>query len=183
MNGLAARLMALAARLAPRERAEWIEAMRAESAHVPGHRALQFAAGCLWASMRARAASATFVEHAGRQLLVGGALGWAAINLWFAGRASAAELGVVETGAYVIAAIFVLGAVATARFGPRATIALGAPLAVLIGAAIIALWSKGAPLPSHKLQLALLIEDLAVLAVALAFAFAMPRLAERLRQR
>ena len=176
-------LLALAMRIAPREKAEWFVAMRAEADHVPSAQRVRFAFGCLRAAVGARVLSPAFVQEAARQILVGGALGWAAMNLWFAGRVSTAETASLEMGAYVAAVLFALGAIATARFGFRATTALGVPLALVLMAVTVALWLFASPSPATDMHIALLVEDLAILLFALAIAVAAPRLAGQLGAR
>jgi hypothetical protein len=50
MNRAAHLLLVLAARIMPREHAEWAAAMRAEAATLSGHRAITWAAGCVVAT-------------------------------------------------------------------------------------------------------------------------------------
>ena len=183
MTRLTDSLLALAMRIAPRERREWFAAMRAEAIHVPSGQRVRFAFGCLRAAVGARVSSPDFVRDAARQILVGGALGWAAINLWFAGRVSTAETASLGMGAYAAAILFALGAIATARFGFRATTALGAPLALLLAVLTVALWTFASPSSVMAMHIALLVEDLVILLFALAIAVAAPRLADRIGAR
>jgi len=53
-GGVAGALLALARRLAPRERADWIEAMRAEIPYLPGSARLRWAFGCVVAAIKLR---------------------------------------------------------------------------------------------------------------------------------
>jgi hypothetical protein len=131
------RLLALACRIAPPERHEWFAAMVAEFDHVPDSARGRFALGCLLAAIRERAISPQFVNAAARSMLIGGAVFWAGLNVRFAGRMSANEALVPEAIGYGTALIFTIGALATARYGCRATIALAAPLmAVLAGGCV-----------------------------------------------
>jgi hypothetical protein len=54
MNHVAFLLFRLAAKIMPRERAEWLEAMRAELPHMPGHVALSWSAGCVITAIKQR---------------------------------------------------------------------------------------------------------------------------------
>jgi len=54
LGGVAGVLLALATRLAPTERAEWIEAMRAEVAYLPEQARLRWALGCLVTAIKLR---------------------------------------------------------------------------------------------------------------------------------
>jgi hypothetical protein len=151
--------------------------MRAEVEYLPDAAAPSFASGCLWAAMRERAATDAFAVQAARWFLVLSAVAWSALNLRLAGRLSVAETTLPETFAYVSAAIYALGAVATATLGLRATIALIGP--VLILAAVLA---ADATLllpqsPYTTLYRALAIEHLSVLMVALLIALGVSRTA------
>ncbi|MGB3166939.1 MAG: hypothetical protein WBA68_09210 [Alteraurantiacibacter sp.] len=172
-------LLSLAARLAPPARAEWFDAVRCEAEHLPESQRNRFALGCLVAALRSRVSSGDFIRMGARHLLVGGALGWAALNLWFAGRMSTGAEASPGWLAYSMATLFAFGAAATARFGLRATIGLGAPLALCVTLAVIVIRSLGETTPLATLHVALLVEDLFVLLVALAIAFTAPRIAER----
>ena len=164
------RLLALALTIAPAERREWFAAMAAEFDHVPVSARRRFALGCLLAAIRERVIAPPFVNAAARGLLIGGAVFWAGLNLRFAGRMSIAEALVPEALGYGAALIFALGALATARYGYRATIALAAPLIAVLVLAAAWLSFGSAPMPHSQLYLALLVEDIAVLACAIAIA-------------
>ena len=164
------RLLALALRIAPDERHEWFAAMAAEFDHVPVSARSRFGFGCLLAAIRERVISPQFVNAAARGLLIGGAVFWAALNLRFAGRMSTAEAPVPEALGYGTALIFTIGALATARYGYRATIALAAPLMAVLALVAIFLRLGSAQAPLSNLTIALMIEDLVVLAMAVAIA-------------
>jgi hypothetical protein len=57
MNHVAFLLFRLAAKIMPRERAEWLEAMRAELPHMPSHSALSWSAGCVITAIKQRLVS------------------------------------------------------------------------------------------------------------------------------
>lgn len=164
------RLLALALRIAPAERHGWFAAMAAEFDHVPVSARGRFAIGCLLAAIRERVLSPQFVNAAARGLLIGGAGFWAALNLRFAGRMSTAEALVPEALGYGTALIFAIGALATARYGYRATIALAAPLMAVLALVAIFLRLGSAEAPLSNLTIALVVEDLVVLAMAVAIA-------------
>lgn len=164
------RLLALALRIAPAERHGWFAAMAAEFDHVPVSARGRFALGCLLAAIRERVISPPFVNAAARGLLIGGALFWAALNIRFAGRMSTAEALVPEALGYGAALIFTIGALATARYGYRATIALAAPLMAVLALVAVFLRIGIDQAPLSNLTIALMIEDLVVLAVAVAIA-------------
>jgi hypothetical protein len=54
MSHVALLLFRLAAKIMPRERAEWLEAMRAELPHMPRHAALAWSAGCVITAIQQR---------------------------------------------------------------------------------------------------------------------------------
>lgn len=163
-------LASLALKIAPPERRAWFEAMAAELDHVPEAERLHFAAGCLFAAFRERLGSPLFLHTAARSLLIGGAMLWAALNIRFAGRMSVTDAFVLEAFAYCIALLFVIGALATAQFGYRATIGLAAPLITVLTGAATFIHLGHTPTPSSNLYLALVVEDLAVLVFALVVA-------------
>lgn len=170
--------LALAFKIAPEERRAWFEAMAAELDHVPESRRWQFGIGCLLVAVRARLASPQFLTVAARSLLIAGALAWAALNIRFAGRMSASDAVASEAFGYGIAMVFMIGALATARFGYQATISLAVPLMALLAvvAAIIRFGSAASPM--SNLYLALVVEDIAVLVCALVIAGAAARVAK-----
>ena len=175
VNGHA--LLELAFRIAPADRKEWFAAMAAEFDHVPASRRGQFTIGCVWAAIRERMTSPAFLHATARTLLIGGALIWAALNIRFAGRMSVTNTLEPEALGYGTAIVFIMGALATARFGYRATIALAPPLIALLFIAAIVLRLGSPPSPMSQLYVALLIEDLVILAVAvLVAAFAATRI-------
>jgi len=175
------RLLALALWIAPAARREWFAAMCAEFDHVPVSARGRFALGCLLAAARERAISPQFINAAARSLLIGGAVVWAGLNIRFAGRMSATEALVPEVLGYGTALIFSIGALATARYGYRATIALAAPLMAVLAPVAIVLRFGSAQAPLTNLYIALVAEDLVVLALAVVIAaFAASR--SRMRQ-
>lgn len=169
-------LIALAIKIAPPERQAWFEAMAAELDHVPEAERLLFAAGCVLAAVRARVVSPRFVHGIARGVLIGGAMGWAAMNIRFAGRMSVTDALALEALGYTTALLFVVGALATARFGYRATISLATPLIAVLAAVAISIRLGSAPAPLADLYFALILEDLAVLMMALVVAVAASRL-------
>lgn len=170
-------MVSFALQVAPPEQANWIRAMESEMAHIPDDDLISFAFGGVIAACRARLISALSIVAAARWLLIVGAAAWATLNIWFAGRMSSANAYSLEVSAYVIAAAFALGAIATARFGFKATIVLGAPLMCLLGLAALLVRNILPNSPIMELHFALILENLAVLLFALLIAFAIPRLA------
>lgn len=167
-------LMTLALIAAPPERQAWAEAMQAEVAYLPDTSAQSFAWGCLWATSRARAGSSAFILQATRWLLVLGAIGWSAANLWLAGRFSGADAELPATIAYASAAIYASGALLTALLGLRATVVLATPLLVLVGL-VAARTEILFPLsPYTHLYQALALEQCALLAIVLLIAGGVP---------
>jgi len=125
--------------------------------------------------------SPQFVNAAARGLLIGGAVFWAGLNVHFAGRMSHAEALVPEALGYGTALIFATGAWVTARYGYRATIALASPLMAVLALVAVSIRFGGAQAPLANLTIALMVEDLVVLALAVAIAaFAASR--TRMRQ-
>jgi hypothetical protein len=173
-RGRADALMRLALIAAPPERRDWAEAMRAEVAHLPDSSAQSFALGCLWATIRARAGSPAFILAATQCLLVLGAIGWSAGNLWLAGRLASAGAPLPATVAYASAAIYAAGALLTALLGLRATTVLATPMLVLVG-----LVAAGAGIllpasPHNPLYQALALEQCGLLATVLLIAGGVP---------
>jgi|GEM_PF-1578905 len=159
----------------PPERREWAEAMRAEVDHLPDSDAAAFAAGCLWTAVRARVDSAGFVLGAARWGLVLAAILWAGLHLRLAGRMSAADAALPEALSYAAAAIYALGALATALFGLRVTAVLATPvlgLTAIYAAAAATLMPQS---PNRAFYQALAVEEVAVLLAALLIALVAPR--------
>ncbi|WP_301750174.1 hypothetical protein [uncultured Erythrobacter sp.] len=171
------RLIALAFKIAPPERKSWVEAMVAELDHVPEAKRMHFAAGCLVAAGRERLGSPQFFQAASRNVLIVCAMLWAALNIRFAGRMSVSDAFALEAYGYCTALLFLIGAVATARFGVRATISLIAPLILALTATAAFIRLGSAPTPTSHLYLALIVENLAVLVCALVVAGAAARFA------
>lgn len=169
-------LLRLAIKVAPQERVHWIEAMAAELDHVPDASVQRFAIGCLTTAVRARIASPGFILASAHLTLVFGALGWAALNLWFAGRMSLADAAGPEMFGYSIAAAFAFGALATANFGFKAVLGLGAPLLAVLGLSALAIKLLLPYSAVNVLYFALIVEDIATLLLALGIAFSIPRL-------
>ena len=163
-------MLALALRIAPADRREWFTAMAAEFDHVPASARGRFALGCFVAAVRVRAISPQFVNAAARCLLIGGAVLWAGLNLRFAERMSVDGSLVPGVFGYGTALVFATGALATASYGYRATIALAAPLMAVLALAFVALRFGSAQAPLSKLYLALVVEDLVVLSIAVVVA-------------
>lgn len=100
---------------------------------------------------------------------------WAAMNIRFAGRMSVMHAVLPEAFAYGIALLFVVGAVATARSGYRATISLAVPVAAMLTVGALVIRFGNAPTPLSHLYFALIVEDLCVLLFALMIAGAAVR--------
>lgn len=166
----------LAGKIAPPDRRAWFDAMVAELDHVPDGKRWHFAVGCLFAAIRERLAAPQFLHALARTLLIGGAMLWAAMNIRFAGRMSAIDALAPEVFGYGIALLFVVGAFATARLGYRATIGLAVPLAIVLALAAMIVRFGNTPTPVSNLYLALIVEDLSILGVALMIAGAAARL-------
>ena len=175
-------LLALAIKVAPPERKVWFTAMAAELDHVPEAERALFAAGCIFAAVRERMVSPRFLHGIVRGILIGGAMGWAAMNIRFAGRMSVTDASVLEAAAYTIALLFVVGALATARFGYRATISLAMPLIAVLAAVALSIRLGSLPTPMADLYFALIVEDLFILMVALLVAVAASRLISAQRE-
>lgn len=171
------RLVALAFKIAPPERRSWFEAMAAELDHVPKAARMDFAVGCLLAACRQRLGSSQFLQTAASNVLIVGAMLWAALNIRFAGRMSVSDALVLEAYGYCTALLFLIGAVLTARLGNRATISLIAPLILVLTATAAFIRIGSAPTPTSHLYLALIVENLAVLVLALIVAGAAARFA------
>lgn len=178
------RLIALAFKIAPPERRSWFDAMVAELDHVPEAERMHFVAGCLLTACRERLGSPQFLQAAARNLLISGALLWAALNIRFAGRMSVSDAFVLEVYGYCMALLFLIGALATARFGYRATIGLAAPLVTVLTLTAAFVRLGNAPTPTSNIYLALIVENLVVLVFALVVAGTLSRFAnvpQRLR--
>lgn len=175
-------LIALAVIIAPYERLAWFEAMAAELVNVPVAERLLFAAGCVLAAVRERMVSPRFQHGIARSVLIGGAMGWAAMNIRFAGRMSVADAFVPEALGYATALVFVIGALATVRFGYRATICLAMPLIAVLAAVATLIRPGSVQIPMANLYFALILEDLAVLMMAVLIAVAAARLIKSSRE-
>ncbi|APE28256.1 hypothetical protein BMF35_a1427 [Aurantiacibacter gangjinensis] len=151
--------------------------MNAEIDHVPDTQRLHFAVGCLLAACKVRLASPLVLQAAARNVLIGGAMLWAAMNIRFAGRMSVSDAALLETYGYCTASLFLVGAIATARFGNRATIGLATPLIAAMMAAAAFIYLGLASTATSKLYLALIAENLGVLLIAVAIAGAAARFA------
>lgn len=176
-NSLARACVVLAFKIAPPVRRSWFAAMAAEFDYVPEAARWRFVAGCLLAAVHERMISPALLHAVVRSVLVGGAMVWAALNIRFAGRMSVTDTFVLEVFGYGTALSFVVGAIATARFGYRATIRLAAPLIAVLAMAAAMIWLCSAPTPMSNLYLALIVEDLVILIFALALAGSAARLA------
>lgn len=165
-------LLRLSIRIAPRQRVRWFEAMASELDHVPDASLRRFAIGCLTAAVHARVVSPHFMLASAHILLVIGALAWAALNAWFAGRMSNINAEGPAGFTYATAATFALGGLLTARFGFKATLALGAPLLLALGTAALAI----RVLAYDPLYFALIVEDITILLLGLGIASSIPRL-------
>jgi len=172
-------LMSLARSLAPIGRGSWFQAMAAEFEYIPKAERLRFAAGCALAALKLRLGEPKFQLALAHGALVWGALGWALLNMRFAGRMSFADAFALEIFAYAKALLFVVGAAATARFGHRATIALASPLVIILTAAAVVIRFGQPQMEMSDLYVALILEDITVLISALLIAFGVGRLVFR----
>jgi purine-cytosine permease-like protein len=107
-------------------------------------------------------------------MLVLGAIGWSAANLWLAGRFSAAGAASPATFAYASAAIYGVGALLTAALGLRATVILATPLLVLVGLVAARTEVLLPPSSYNRLYQALALEQCALLVVVLLIAGCVP---------
>jgi hypothetical protein len=148
--------------------------MQAEVAHLPDAAAQAFARGCLWAAIKSRAATAAFIRQATQWVLVLGAIGWSAGNLWLAGRLSVAGAAEPAQVARVSAAIYAAGAVLTAWLGLRATVVFAIPMLMLVGAISGATEVLLPASPYARLYHALALEQSALLAVVILIATGVP---------
>jgi hypothetical protein len=148
--------------------------MQAEVAHLSDSSAQSFAWGCLWATIHARAVSSSFLLRATQSVLVLGAIGWSAANLWLADRFSGAGADSPAAVAYASAAIYAAGALLTALLGLRATVILATPVLVLVS--LVAAGSKVLlpPSPYNGLYQALALEQCGLLIVVLLIASGVP---------
>jgi hypothetical protein len=167
-------LIRYALAIVPPERRDWAEAMRAEVAHLPDPTALTFAWGCLWAAIRARAASPATIVQVARWGLVVGAVGWGALHLWLAGRLPAADAPFPAGFAYAASAVYAIGALVTALLGLRATAVLILPALALSGIFAVGAEAMLPHSPHGSLYQALAIEEFCVLLVALLIAAGAP---------
>lgn len=146
--------------------------MASEIDHVPDASLRRFTIGCLTTAIHARVVSPHFILASAHILLVMGAIVWAALNAWFAGRMSSTNTEGLAWFTYAIAAVFGLGGLLTARFGFKATLALGAPLLLALGTAALAI----RVLAYDPLYFALIVEDITILLLGLAIASSIPRM-------
>lgn len=138
---------------------------------------MHFAAGCFLTACRERLGSPQFLQVAARNLFISGALLWAALNIRFAGRMSVSDAIVLEAYGYCMALLFFIGALATARFGYRATIGLAGPLVTVLTLTAAFVRFGNAPTPTSNIYLALIVENLVVLLFALVVAGTLSRFA------
>lgn len=138
---------------------------------------MHFAAGCFLTACRERLGSPQFLQVAARNLFISGALLWAALNIRFAGRMSVSDAIVLEAYGYCMALLFLIGALATARFGYRATIGLAGPLVTVLTLTAAFVRFGNAPTPTSNICLALIVENLVVLLFALVVAGTLSRFA------
>ena len=174
-------IMKVALIATPSEQREWVEAMRAEVAHLPESAAQAFALGCLWATIRARAESPGFILPATQWALVLGAIGWSAANLWLANRLSGSGATSPATFVYASAAIYGLGALLTALRGLRVTAVLVTPMLILVGLVAAGVGIVLPPSPYNSLYQALALEQFILLAIVLLIANGVPRWAAKQR--
>lgn len=164
--------------VAPPERREWARAMQAEIQHLPDNTALQFAIGCLMATLRARVATSTFILQTARWTLVLGAAAWSVLNIWLAGRLAASGSASPATLAYIAAVVFALGACFAAWQGLGATAALAVPVLALVGIVAVGADALLPSSPNSQFYQAIAIEYSAILLVALLISIGVPRWVE-----
>jgi hypothetical protein len=165
---LARRLAELSVRITPAERRDWAEAIRAELDHVPADRSLGFALGAVVAAVRLRGAHPPFVLAFARYGLAAAALVWAALHL----RLGAKLEGLPSTLSYAMSAVFAVGGLITAAAGLRLTALLASPLLLLVGvytAGTVAFLPQS---PNRAFYVALAVEEVFVLLMALLIAVA-----------
>jgi uncharacterized membrane protein len=160
------------------ERREWAKAMQAEIKHLPDAAALQFALGCLMATLLARVVTSTFILQTARWTLILGAAAWSVLNIWLAGRLAASGAASPAMLAYVAATIFALGACFAAWWGLSATAVLATPVLTLVGIVAVAADALLPSSPNNKFYQAIAIEYSAILLVALLIAIGVPRWVE-----
>jgi hypothetical protein len=171
-------LLRFAAKVAPPERRVWFDAMIVEMDHMPVDARLGFALGGFIAAIRERIASPAFILASTRWLLVGGAMAWAAMHLWFAERIALEGASSLKFFTYCVAVIFMAGGIVTVRFGLKVLAILGAPVIFLFGIAAAGINMLLPDSQDTTLYLALIAEDIFVLLVATLMAFAASRFAE-----
>lgn len=175
---LARTMVRFAEKVVPERKADWIVAMASELDYVPEREAIRFAAGCILCAVRAQTSSAAFVLVAAKWALIMGALTWSAMHINLAGRLAGAGQHIFLYALYCIAAIFAAGAIVTMRGGLRAMTRLGLPFLALLVIAALSNQFWTAPLPEHSNYVALLVEDISIMLLALGIAFSAKRLAK-----
>lgn len=167
MRSFARRIAAIAVRVAPAARREWIAAIAVEVEHAAdAHDAALFALGGLSTALRLRLAEPAFAPVAVRWGLAVAALVWAGMNLVIAYRLDAAEASIGAALCFAAAAIYVVGAGVLAAGGLRMGLILMTPVLALwtayaAGAATLLTGS-----PHRRIYQALALEEVAVLVVA-----------------
>jgi hypothetical protein len=174
-------LLRFAAKIAPSERRVWFDAMIVEMDHMPDNALLGFALGGFSTAIRERIASPSFILASARWLLVGGAMVWAAMHLWFAERIALEGASSLKFFTYCVAVIFIAGGIVTARFGLKVAAIFATPLIFLYGIAAAGINMLLPDTQETTLYLALIAEDISVLLVATLIAFAASRFAEHER--
>lgn len=156
----------LAVRIAPADRRDWTEALRAELTEVPAGERASFAAGALMTAVRLRAADPAFVLLAARWGLAAAALVWALLHLRLGLKLYRVDPSLPALLASAAGVVFALGALVTAFAGLRFTFVLGAPVLVLL-----TVYTGGAALlmpdsPNRAFYNALALEDVFALLTA-----------------
>lgn len=174
---LARTLAALALRIAPPDRRAWAQALQAELAFVPARAATSFASGGLVMALRLRLAHPPLVLGAARYGLALAGLAWSALNFRLGLQVSGAQPWLPTWLLFAAAAVFAVGAIATAAGGLRLTSHLVVPalglLAAVAGTAALLL-----PGAQHlAFYAALAVEDAFVLLMALLIATSAQRYA------
>lgn len=163
-------LIRFAISIAPASRAGWFHAMAAELVHIPAAGRSRFVVGCLSAAVRERLVAPVSRQVVTRWLLVCGAMLWAGLNARLGGRLSVSDGSALEVFAYGMALVFAVGAAATAHFGYRVMRSLAASLAGVLVTAVLIMKLALPPSSSSALFVALMVEDLLVLALAASLA-------------
>jgi hypothetical protein len=166
-----ARVLAdVAVRIAPAKRRAWVEASRAELAHVPSKDVASFAIGIFGMALRLRLTSPPFVLVAARYGLAGAALIWAVGCLRLGLHLDSMDHALPAAAVLATAAIYGLGVLTTALAGLRVASVLILPPLLLAGLYAAGAASFSPQFPNQAFYQALATEDAITLLAALAIA-------------